>query len=156
MYLWVKIKVTLLQALRLCTVRTAHRGIRGIAYSFMTTALEGGEGTASRPGRSLSPGKNGYPLYRRLGGPQGRSGQVRKISPHRDSIPGPSSTSPVAIPTTLPGPQYLYWDILNYFYQVKPFVMYINQLHSFNSPLTICVSNIARISIPQIPYLKVQ
>ena len=47
----------------------------------MTTALEGGEGSASRPGRSLPPGKTSYPLYRRLGGPQGRSGQVRKISP---------------------------------------------------------------------------
>ena len=46
----------------------------------MTTALEGGEGSASRPGRSLPPGKTRYPLYRRLGGPQGRSGQVRKIS----------------------------------------------------------------------------
>jgi hypothetical protein len=45
----------------------------------MTTALEGGEGSASRPGRSLSPWKTWYPLYRRLGGPQGRSGQVRKI-----------------------------------------------------------------------------
>ena len=29
----------------------------------------------------LPPGKTRYPLYRRLGGPQGRSGQVRKISP---------------------------------------------------------------------------
>ena len=47
----------------------------------MTTALEGGEGSASRPGHSLPPGKTRYPLYRRLGGPQGRSGQVRKISP---------------------------------------------------------------------------
>ena len=47
----------------------------------MTTALVAGEGSASRPGRSLPPGKNRYPLYRRLGGPQGRSGQVRKISP---------------------------------------------------------------------------
>ena len=47
----------------------------------MTTALEGGEGSASRPGRSLPPGKTRYPLYRRLGGPQGRSGQVGKISP---------------------------------------------------------------------------
>ena len=28
----------------------------------------------------------------------------RKISPHRDSIPGPSSPYPVAIPTELPGP----------------------------------------------------
>jgi hypothetical protein len=27
------------------------------------------------------PGKTRYPLYRRLAGPQGRSGQVRKISP---------------------------------------------------------------------------
>ena len=47
----------------------------------MTTALEGDEGSASRPGRSLPPRKTRYPLYRRLGGPKGRSGQVRKISP---------------------------------------------------------------------------
>ena len=46
----------------------------------MTTTLEGGEGSASRPGRSLPPGKTRYPLHRRLGGPQGWSGQVRKIS----------------------------------------------------------------------------
>ena len=47
----------------------------------MTMALEGGDGSASRSGRSLPPGKTRYPLYRRLGGPQGQSGQVRKISP---------------------------------------------------------------------------
>ena len=47
----------------------------------MTKALEGGEGSVSRPGRSLPPGKTRYPLYRRLCGPQGRSGQVRKTSP---------------------------------------------------------------------------
>jgi hypothetical protein len=29
---------------------------------------------------SVSPGKTRHPLYRRLGGPQGRSGRVRKIS----------------------------------------------------------------------------
>jgi len=71
---------TLVQALRLCAGRTVHRGSRGIAYSFVTTALGGGEGSASRPGRSLPPGKTRYPLYRTLGGPQGWSGQVRKIS----------------------------------------------------------------------------
>ena len=43
--------------------------------------ITGGEGSASRPGRSLPPGKTQYPLYRRLGGPKGRSGQVQKISP---------------------------------------------------------------------------
>ena len=41
---------------------------------------------------TLPPGKTRYVLYRRLGGPQSRSGRVRKISPpHRDLIPGPSS-----------------------------------------------------------------
>jgi hypothetical protein len=30
---------------------------------------------------ALPPGMTGYPLYRRLGGPQGRSGRLRKISP---------------------------------------------------------------------------
>ena len=61
-----------------------HKGPQGEQrYSstlFLTSALEGGEGSASRPGRSLPPGKTRYPLYRRLGGLQGRSGQVRKIS----------------------------------------------------------------------------
>ena len=59
----------------------------------MTTALEGGEGSVSRPGRSLPSGKIRHPLYRRLGGPQGWSGQVRKIWPQ----PGfdPRSVQPV-------------------------------------------------------------
>jgi hypothetical protein len=48
---------------------------------FLTSALEGGEGSAPRPGRTLPPGKTRYLLYRRLGGPQGQSGLVRKISP---------------------------------------------------------------------------
>jgi len=47
----------------------------------LTTALEEGEGSASRPGRTLPSGKTRYPLYRRLGGHKDQSGQVRKISP---------------------------------------------------------------------------
>ena len=73
----------------------------------MTTALEGDEGSASWPSRSLPPGKTWYPLYRRLGGPQGRSEQVRKISPLPGFDPRTSSQYPVAIPTTLPGPHKL-------------------------------------------------
>jgi hypothetical protein len=74
------VNCTLLQAL--CTCRTAHRWSRGMYSSTLSwpKALEGGEGSASRPGRFLPPGKTRYLLYRRLGGPQGRSGQVRKIS----------------------------------------------------------------------------
>jgi len=30
---------------------------------------------------ALPPGKTRYPLYKRLGGPQGRSGRMRKTSP---------------------------------------------------------------------------
>jgi hypothetical protein len=58
---------------------TRHGGAWGerryISYSFLTTALDGGECSASRPGHALSRGKDPrYPLYRRLGGPQTRSG----------------------------------------------------------------------------------
>jgi len=45
-----------------------------------TSALEGSRWTAPRPGR-FTPEKDSVPIYRRLGGPQGRSGRVRKISP---------------------------------------------------------------------------
>ena len=89
-----KVKYTPVQALRLCTGRTAHRGSRGIALPFHDHGIEGGEGSASRPGRCLPPGKTRYPLYRRLCGPQGRSEQVWKISPP----PGfdPRTVQPVA------------------------------------------------------------
>ena len=37
----------------------------------------------------------------------------RKISSHRDSIPGSSSPQSVAIPTELPGPHYIQLLFLN-------------------------------------------
>ena len=48
---------------------------------------------------ALLPGKTRYPLYRRLGGSQGRFGQVRKIS----SPPGfdPQTVHPVGLSTVL-------------------------------------------------------
>ena len=98
-------KCTLVQALRLCTGRTAHRGSRGIALPFHDHGTRRGEGSASRPGRCLPPEKTRYPLYRRLGGPQGRSGQARKISPPTGiRSPDRPARSSVAIPTELSGP----------------------------------------------------
>jgi hypothetical protein len=41
---------------------------------------------------ALPPGKTQYPLYRRLGGPQSRSGRVRKISPPT-GIRSPNATA---------------------------------------------------------------
>jgi hypothetical protein len=61
---------------------TRHAGAwgerRNSSKSFLASAIDGGERSASRPGRALSRGNDPrYPLYRRLGGPQSRSG-------HRD------------------------------------------------------------------------
>ena len=75
-----KVKCTHVQALRLCTGRTAHRGSRSIAILFLNHGTRRGWGISVTPGRSLPPGKTRYPLYRRLDGPQDQSGQVRKIS----------------------------------------------------------------------------
>jgi len=47
----------------------------------MTTALEGGKWSAARPGRTLPSGKIQYAFYRRLGGPQGRSGWAENLVP---------------------------------------------------------------------------
>ena len=87
-------KCTPVQALRLSTGCTAHRGSRGIVLLFLDHGTRRGEGSVSRPGRFLLPGKTRYPLYRRLIRHQGRSGQVWKISPPLGFDPG--TVQPVA------------------------------------------------------------
>jgi len=47
----------------------------------MTAALEEGEWSAARPGSTLPPRKTRYPFYRRLSGPQGRSGRAENLVP---------------------------------------------------------------------------
>jgi len=47
----------------------------------MTAALEGGEWSEARPGRSLPPGKTRYTLYTRLDRPQVRSGRAENLVP---------------------------------------------------------------------------
>jgi hypothetical protein len=63
---------------------------------------------------ALPPRKTRYPLYRRMGGPLGWSGQVRKIFP----VPGfdPRNVQPVAS-------SYTDWTI--------PATIYMNVLHTF-------------------------
>jgi hypothetical protein len=48
----------------------------------LTSALDGGGMLMPCPRQETR-----YPLYRRLGGPQGQSEWVQKILPHQDSIP---------------------------------------------------------------------
>ena len=47
----------------------------------MTVTLEGGEWSAACSGRTLSAGKTRYPLYKRLGGPQGRYRRAENFVP---------------------------------------------------------------------------
>jgi hypothetical protein len=76
--------------------RTGHEGPMGesryCSTLSLTSALDGVGGQRHAPA-ALPPGKTRYPSYRRLGGPQGRTGQVRKIS----APPGfdPRSVQPV-------------------------------------------------------------
>ena len=78
-----KLKCALLQALRLCICRMARRGSISIALLFLDYGTRRGEGSASRPGRSLASGKTRYTLYCTGGWVGPRSGQDRcgKISP---------------------------------------------------------------------------
>ena len=68
---------------------TDYEGPEGEVYSStlpLTSALDGG-GWSTPRSADLLPGKDRYPLYRRLGGSQGRSGRARKIFPLRGFDP---------------------------------------------------------------------
>ena len=64
------------------TGREGPDGARSISTFSLTSALDlWGGGLTLRPAR-FPPGKEArYPLYRRLDGPQGRSGRMRELPP---------------------------------------------------------------------------
>jgi hypothetical protein len=70
-----KDKVTPLQA------QLWPRGGRSIALLLQDLGARRGEWSGVRPRRTFPPGKTRYPLYRRLGGPQGRSGRAENLAP---------------------------------------------------------------------------
>ena len=61
---------------------------------------------------ALPPGKTRYPLYRSLGGPQGRFGRVRKIS-HTTGIrfPDRPARSESLYRLSYPGPLYFLFSL---------------------------------------------
>ena len=79
--------------------RTGHEGPeREQMYSFTlpsTSALDGGGWSIPSPGCFTSGKETRYPLYRRLGVPQGRSGQMRKIS--SPPVFDPRTVHPIAV-----------------------------------------------------------
>ena len=99
----VKVKVALVQELRLCTGRTAYRGVQIQVYPFMTTLRGGVRGQRQAPAAL-------YPLERPgthcTGGwvdPRTGLDRCGKSHPHRNTVLGPSSPQPVATLTKLPG-----------------------------------------------------
>jgi hypothetical protein len=65
---------------------------------------------------ALPPGNTRYSLYKRLGGPKGRSGEVRKNSP----LPGfdprtvqPVASRNVAVPVTITSGMYQKTDLVH-------------------------------------------
>ena len=63
----VEVKCTLVQALRLCTGRTAHRGRRGIALLFHDHGTRRGWRVSVTPRPLFTPGKDPVPIVREDG-----------------------------------------------------------------------------------------
>ena len=100
----VKVKCTLVQAVRFCAGRTPHRGVEVYLYSFFTTALEGVRGQRHAQAALYPQETPGTHCTGGWVGPMAGLDRCGKTRPHRDSIPGPFSPYPVAIPTELSRP----------------------------------------------------
>jgi len=86
------VKCFLVQALRLCTGRTAHRGTTGIALLFLDHGTRRGWGVSVTPRPLFTPGKDPVPIVQEAGWAPGPVWTgAENLVPHRDSIPGPSS-----------------------------------------------------------------
>ena len=68
-----------------------RRGVEVYLYSFMTSALDRGGWSTSRPGRLYTRERPGTHCTGGWLGPRAGLDRYGKSRPHRDSIPGPSS-----------------------------------------------------------------
>jgi hypothetical protein len=66
-YVIVKVECTFVQALRLCTGRTAHRGSRGIALPFLDHSTRRGWGVSVTPRPLFTPRKDLVPIVQEAG-----------------------------------------------------------------------------------------
>jgi hypothetical protein len=73
----------------------AYWGVEVYLNEFLTSALDGGEWTASRPDHFTSMERTRYPLDRRLGGRQNRSGRGGE---EKNSQPLPGLKPPIIQP----------------------------------------------------------
>ena len=99
----------------------------------MTAALEGGEWSAARPGRTLPPGKTRYQFYTSTGGTQGRSGRAENLVP--TGIRSQTIQPLVAKTAELPG-SYIY--IYIYVYVCMYIYIYIYIQNLISQRYTLC------------------
>jgi hypothetical protein len=101
-----KVKCTLVQALRLCTGRTAYRGSRGIALPFLDHGTRREWGVSVTPQPLFTPGKDTVPIVQEAGWAPGPvSTGAENLAPTGIRSPDCPARSSVAIPTELPDPQ---------------------------------------------------
>jgi hypothetical protein len=87
-----------------------------------TSALEGVKGQRHAPA-SLLPGKTRYSLYRRLGGPQGQFGQVRKISPPPEFDPWTFQPAPCRYTDCATRPNFSLYFLFYFAFSLSLFYM---------------------------------
>jgi hypothetical protein len=99
----VKAKVTLVQALRLCTGRTAHRGCRGIALLFNDHGTKRGWGVSVTPLPLFTHGKNPVPVAQEAGWAPGPAWTgAENFAPTGIRFPDRPARSQSLYPATLP------------------------------------------------------
>ena len=93
-YAYIKVKVTLIETLRLCTGRTAHTGSRGIALPFHDHGIWTGWGVSVTPRPLFTPGKDPVLIVQEAGWAPGPvwTGGISRPRPGFD----PRSVQPVA------------------------------------------------------------
>ena len=129
----VKVKCILVQALRLCTGRTAHRGSRGIALPFLDQRHQKGmRGLRYAPTALYSRERPGTHCTEGQVSPRARLDRCGKSRRYRDSISGPSSPQPVPIPTTLPGPQHAVYKIITMLYSSLVFFVQLLKIQMYS------------------------
>ena len=91
-----------------------------------------------KPRPIFIPGKDRLPIVQEAGWAPGPVWTgAENLTAHQDSIPGPSSPYPVAIPTTLPGPLLPYGllklcALENDFYISRNMSLFKNKVHWLN------------------------
>jgi hypothetical protein len=101
---------------KLCP-KTGHEGLQEeYMYSStlsLTSAVDGGGWLTPRTGRFFPSKETQYPLYKKLGGPQGPSGSVKKTSPP----PGFDSLTFQSVAS-----RYTDWAISAHIYLLPPYL----------------------------------